>query len=55
MPNIRRKITIPITEDMAKEAIQNIILARTLKKSWSKKLYTKVVKQAGKKITFFGC
>ncbi|GBU23739.1 hypothetical protein R83H12_00356 [Fibrobacteria bacterium R8-3-H12] len=32
-----------------------VIFDRTPKKSWSKKLYAKEVKQAGKKITFFGC
>jgi len=32
-----------------------VIFDRTPKKSWSKKLYVKEVKQAGKKITIFGC
>jgi hypothetical protein len=32
-----------------------VIFDRTPKKSWSKKLYMKEVKQAGKKITIFGC
>ncbi len=32
-----------------------VIFDRTPKKSWSKKLYVKEVKQAGKKVTFFGC
>jgi len=32
-----------------------VIFDRTPKKSWSKKLYLKEVKQSGKKITFFGC
>ncbi|GBU23735.1 hypothetical protein R83H12_00352 [Fibrobacteria bacterium R8-3-H12] len=32
-----------------------VIFDRTPKKSWSKKLYAKEVKQSGKKITFFGC
>jgi len=32
-----------------------VIFDRTPKKSWSKKLYIKEIKQAGKKITIFGC
>jgi len=32
-----------------------VIFDRTPKKSWSKKLYVKEVKQPGKKITIFGC
>jgi hypothetical protein len=32
-----------------------VIFDRTPKKSWSKKLYVKEVKQARKKITIFGC
>jgi len=32
-----------------------VIFDRTPKKSWSKKLYVKEVKQIGKKITIFGC
>ncbi|MDR2581843.1 MAG: hypothetical protein LBC85_12740 [Fibromonadaceae bacterium] len=32
-----------------------VIFDRTPKKSWSKKLYVKEIKQAGKKITIFGC
>jgi hypothetical protein len=32
-----------------------VIFDRTPKKNWSKKLYMKEVKQAGKKITIFGC
>jgi hypothetical protein len=32
-----------------------VIFDRTPKKSWSKKLYLKEVKQSGKKITIFGC
>jgi len=32
-----------------------VIFDRTPKKSWSKKLYTREIKQAGKKITIFGC
>jgi len=32
-----------------------VIFDRTPKKSWSKKLYVKEVKQSGKKITIFGC
>jgi len=32
-----------------------VIFDRTPKKSWSKKLYVKEVKQTGKKITIFGC
>ncbi|MDR0517556.1 MAG: hypothetical protein LBH25_10985, partial [Fibromonadaceae bacterium] len=32
-----------------------VVFDRTPKKSWSKKLYIKEIKQAGKKITIFGC
>jgi len=32
-----------------------VIFDRTPKKSWSKKLYAKEIKQTGKKITIFGC
>jgi hypothetical protein len=32
-----------------------VIFDRTPKKSWSKKLYVKEIKQSGKKITIFGC
>jgi hypothetical protein len=32
-----------------------VIFDRTPKKSWGKKLYMKEIKQAGKKITIFGC
>jgi hypothetical protein len=32
-----------------------VIFDRTPKKSWGKKLYAKEIKQAGKKITIFGC
>jgi type II secretory pathway predicted ATPase ExeA len=32
-----------------------VIFDRTAKKSWSKKLYIKEIKQVGKKITLFGC
>jgi hypothetical protein len=32
-----------------------VIFDRTPQKNWSKKLYVKEVKQAGKKITIFGC
>jgi len=32
-----------------------VIFDRTPKKSWSKKLYVKEVKQTGKKVTIFGC
>ena len=37
------------------QGIAEVIFDRTPKKSWSKKLYVKEVKQAGKKITIFGC